>query len=185
MKKLLLLVISASLLSSAASAQATEASLKKETEAKNKAAREAKRKLNDAEINVQTSDAFYKDFGNIPVIKWVRTPEFDQAYFNNKHGQRTIAYYDATSTLVGTTTKKTFADLPVKAQEYINKKYPGYTKGPVVFFRDNDDNDADMIYYEQPFEDSDNYFIELSNGTETIVQQVTPDGEVAFFKKLK
>ena len=43
---------------------------------------------------------------------------------------------------------------------------------------------TDMILYGLQFEDQDNYFVELTKGKDKIVVQVTPEGDVFFFKQL-
>ena len=41
-----------------------------------------------------------------------------------------------------------------------------------------------MVMYGIQFDDSDNYFVELTKGTGKIVLRVNPGGTVFFFKKL-
>ena len=141
------------------------------------------RKLEGKEVDNLTRLAFYGDFGNIPVIKWERTENYDEATFM-KDGEATTAYYDADSKLVGTTSNKTFEDLPAAAQKSINAKYRDYTKGTVVFFDDNEANETDMILYGDQFADADNYFVDLKKDNNEIILQVNMIGDVSFFKKL-
>ena len=75
-----------------------------------KADKKELRKLEGSEVSYQSKQAFYKDFGNIPVSSWKRTMYFDEATFM-KDGQTMTAYYDFDSELVGTTTSKSFSDL--------------------------------------------------------------------------
>lgn len=145
--------------------------------------RTALRKLDDKEASYQSKQAFFKDFGNVEVLKWERSDNLDEATFM-KDGHQMKAYYDFDSELVGTTSNKLFSDLPVAGQQYIEKHYAGYIKGPVIFFDDNEYSDTDMILYGAQFEDADNYFIELSNDQEHLILQVNPEGNVLFFKKL-
>jgi hypothetical protein len=95
------------------------------------------------------------------------------------------AYYDAEAKLVGTTTQKTFADLPVVAQKEINKKYKGYRTGDVIFFDDNEKNETDMIMYHMQFDDADNYFVDMKKDAKEIILKVDMGGSVSFFKQLK
>jgi hypothetical protein len=142
------------------------------------------RKLRDNEVGYYTKQQFFSDFGNLPVIQWERTETFDKATFINNN-QVMTAYYDITSKLVGTTSHKTFDELPANAQKYIDKKYPGYDKQEVIFFDDNELNDTDMILYGNLFDDADNYFVDLKKDDKEIVLQVTMGGMVSFFKQLK
>ena len=95
------------------------------------------------------------------------------------------AYYDIDANLIGTTMDKTFDDLPAKAQKYINSKYGSYSKSGVIFFDDNEFNETDMVLYNQPFEDADNYFVELQKDNKEIILRVNMNGDVSFFKQLK
>lgn len=131
-------------------------------------------------------EEFKRDFGKVADVSWERYPFFDIAiYTKDKHQYK--AYYDRDSKLVGTTTVKTFADLPKNAQKHIQKEFGNYKVDKVVFFEDNQLNDNDMLLYGSQFEDADNYFVELSDlaNNKNIVVQVNPEGWVFFFKKLK
>jgi hypothetical protein len=142
------------------------------------------RKLEGSEVSYQSKEAFYKDFGNIPVTKWVRGMYYDEATFM-KDGQEMTAFYDYDSELVGTTTHKQFSDLPLSAQKYINKKYSDYSKGDVILFDDNEYNETDMFLYGSQFEDEDNYFVPLKKNNQEIILQVNMSGNVSLFKKLQ
>ena len=130
-----------------------------------------------------SKDAFYADFGDVPAVSWENELGFDVAMFT-KDGTDYKAFYDFNSKLVGTTTLKTFADLPERAQQDIKKHYNDYTVDKVVFFEDYEANDTDMLLYGAQFSDADNYFVEMSNKTRNIVLQVNSDG-VFFFSEPK
>ena len=150
----------------------------KETKAEKKEIRKMDKNLvSDLSIN-----AFYADFGKIPNVGWEKELGFDIALFT-KDGKDYKAYYDQDSKLVGTTNVIAFADLPKKSQEEIKKHYNDYTVDKVVFFEDNDANDADMLLYGTQFSDADNYFVEMSNKTKSIVVQTNADGELFFFSE--
>ena len=138
------------------------------------------KKLKGEEVGSMTKDAFISDFGNIPGVQWSRLDYYDEAIFT-KDGHKMSAYYDFDTKLVGTIQVKKYTDVPAKAQAYISKNYKGYTPGDVIFFNDNEQNETDMIVYGNQFADVDSYFVELSNGLNKLVVQVTPDGEVGFF----
>jgi hypothetical protein len=191
MKKLFVLSAAAFFLNATVNAQSEVGSvknektkLKKEKAKEEKKARMALRRLKGKEVSNESKTAFYNDFGNIPVTKWERTTNFDEATFT-KDGQVMKAYYDGESKLVGTTTQKTFADIPVSAQKLINKKYKGYRTGDVIFFDDNEKNETDMIMYRMQFDDADNYFVDMKKDAKEVILKVDMGGNVSFFKQLK
>ena len=94
------------------------------------------------------------------------------------------AYYDYNNELVGTSCFKTFADIPGNAQRKIRKEYGQYSIGAVVYFKDNEFNDSDMVLWNTPFESADEYFVELQKPHQNIIVQVNTEGNVSFFKQL-
>ncbi len=146
-----------------------------------KAEKKEMQKMDKHFVSNLSKDAFYADFGKIPRVSWENELGFDIALFT-KDGKDYKAFYDFNSKLVGTTTLKTFTDLPERAQEDIKKHYKDYTVDKVVFFKDNEANDADMLLYGTQFSDADNYFVEMSNKTKNIVLQVNSNG-VFFFSE--
>jgi uncharacterized protein YegP (UPF0339 family) len=194
MKKLLALSTAAVIFTATVNAQADVASIKKNEanlkqqesviKKEKKTERKELRKLSGKEVSEFSRQAFITDFGNIPVNKWERTVNYDEATFT-KDGVEMKAYYDADSKLVGTTSHKTFADIPAKAQKFIEAKYRGYSKTDVVFFDDNELNETDMVMYGNQFDDADNYFVDLKKDNKEIILQVTMSGEVSFFKQIK
>lgn len=142
------------------------------------------RKLKGNEIAYASKESFFSDFGNIAGVAWRREDNFDVADFT-KDGVKQSAFYDVDSKLVGVVMKKTFADLPQRAQTYINGKYKNYKKENVLLFDDNEENQTDMVMYRRPFEDADNYFIELSKGNEHFVLKCDMEGNVSYFASMK
>lgn len=145
-----------------------------------KETRQALRILKGSEVSFFSKQQFYQDFGNVPVSNWERNANFDEATFK-QNGKTYTAFYDDNSQLVGTTSEKAFTDLPMKAQEYINKKYDGYKVTDVLFYNDNELNETDMVLYNIQFDDIDSYFVELKKDNKSIVLQVSPKGDVDFF----
>jgi hypothetical protein len=194
MKKLIILPAVTFILATALNAQPSEASVKTEIASLNKQESVIKKeknkyrmelkKLGGKDVSYQAKQQFYIDFGDIPGVKWERTANFDRAIFTQNE-QTSIAYYDVDANLVGTTTNKTFADLPSRAQKYINSKYPGYSNRGVIFFDDNELNETDMVLYNLQFEDADNYFVGLKKDNSEVILKVNMKGDVSFFKRLK
>ena len=155
----------------------------KETKKVLKNERKTLHKLERSDVNIISKNSFTTDFGNVPDVRWRSSTFFDEATFT-RDGKEMIAYYDFDGKLVGTCSNKTFADLPVKAQSEIRKRYKDYTIGTVILFDDNEFNESDMMLYSIQFEDEDNYFVELTKNNSKIILKVTTAGAISFFKQL-
>jgi hypothetical protein len=145
--------------------------------------REERKELWLHSVNVATENQFYYDFPDAKDVSWTEG-QFAEATFYDGAVLKT-AYYDNDNDLIGTTTKVDYSALPVRAKQYIDKKYSGYKVEKVILFDDNEANDTDMSLFNQPFDDEDTYFPLLSNGTKQIILEVTSDGAVSFFKNYK
>lgn len=191
-----LIIASLAILFSAATIQAQEeyASVKQDVAKANKEGgitkkekreeRKALRKLEGPQASYQSKEQFEQDFDKATDVHWKRTKYFDEATFV-QDGQKMIAFYDYKNDLVGTTQTKSFTDLPAVAQQFINKKYKDAHVEKVILFDDNEINETDMLLYNHQFDDEDNYFVELQQGTKEIVLQVDMSGEVSFFTTMQ
>ncbi|MDF2192429.1 hypothetical protein [Paraflavitalea sp. CAU 1676] len=157
---------------------------RKEKREEKREARRELRKLEGPAVSYQSKEQFAIDFGVLPDVTWSRTKYFDEATFE-KDGQTTTAYYDIMNNLVGTTAVKTFSDVPVAGQHYIQKKYKDYTIEKVILFDDNEANETDMLLFGEPFDDADNYFVELQKDNKQIIVRVDSSGSVFYFTTLK
>jgi len=186
MKKLAILSLTLFFALSAVQGQTQKAGKEQAKETKKEAKKErvALRKLEGTMVSDQSKNAFNADFKGATNVQSKRVNTFDEFSFTSKDGQKMKAFYDYNSVLVGTTQDKTAADIPVKGLQEIKKIYKDYIIGPVVFYDDNEANDTDMILYGIQFDDADNYFVELSKGTKKMIVEVTPEGNVSFFKDL-
>jgi hypothetical protein len=186
MKKLAILTINFLIVFAVAQGQTQKASQEKAKETKKelKAQRTPLKKLEGKVVDRRAMDSFSTDFPGAKDAVWTRVGTFDEASFTSKDGQKMKAFYDYNAKLVGTTTHKTFADVPESGQKEIKKGYKDYTVGQVVFFDDNEANDTDMILYNTQFDDEDNYFVEMIKGTKKVILQVKSNGQVFFFKEL-
>jgi len=159
----------------------------KSERATKKEARVEKRELRKLEssniVSVKSKNSFYTDFGNMSDVKWRSSDYYDEATFT-KNGIETTAFYDFYGDLVGTTQVKTLADVPLKGQKAIQKKYSDFTVGPVIFYDDNEFNSMDMLLYNTEFQDEDNYFVELTKGADRKVVRIDMAGNIYFFKQL-
>jgi hypothetical protein len=155
----------------------------KDARAEKKEAKKEFREPGDDDVSVLAKDHFYADFGDLNA-RWKRTRYFDEASFV-QDGKSMVAYYDMDAGLVGTTTPSDFSAIPASAQRDIKKHFKGYDIGPVTLLDDNEANSSDMIFYGSSVSDEDNYFVELSKGSKTVIVQVNMEGAVSFFKELK
>lgn len=155
---------------------------KKEIKKEKKENRITLKRMEGTDVAYGSKQEFYRIYGNTTDVKWTRAQYMDEAVFN-KDGVATTSYFDADGHLVGTTSVKTFADLPADAQRRIKKDYKDYSVERVVFFDDNEDVDTDMILYGQQFDDKDNYFAELKKDNKRVVVQVSTNGQVGFFSE--
>jgi hypothetical protein len=129
--------------------------------------------------------SFYENFGNIPVQQWIGESQFDKAIFM-KEGKLTTAYFAKDGQFIGTMQDATYADLPVQAQRFIEKKYGVASVQKILDYDDNEDSEARMSFNGFPLPDADNYFVMVRNkNQEDIVFQVSHDGEVSFFESIK
>jgi hypothetical protein len=132
--------------------------------------------------NYSTEQHFEIDFPNATNVSWKRAG-FEEAAFT-LNGKEMKAFYDYDHELIGTTTTVDYSAMPEVARKYIAKHYHDYTPTQLILFDDNEYNDSDMILYGNPFDDADNYFVELSNNNKTIVLQVNMQGLVSYFKDI-
>ena len=185
MKRLAIVLIALFLFVAIGQIQAQQANQesKKEVKKEKKAERVALRKLNGEVVSDVSKSSFYKDFGNIQNVVWVRSEYNDEATFT-KNGRDLTAYYDADGNLVGTTCVMAFNDIPDLVQKNIMKAYKDAKPGKVIFYDDNEPNTTDMILYGIQFDNPDSYFVELTQGNKTFIVNCDTKGNVEFFKQL-
>lgn len=185
MKKLALLLMTFLFAFSVVQAQTQKAEKGKVQEVKKeqKTERVPLKKLEGIVVSETAKNSFLADFPKASTPSWRRAGTYDEVVFTID-GKKMTAFYDYRGKLVGTTSAKMFTDLPSKAQQEIKTRYKDYTIGPVIFFKDNDLNDTDMILWATQFDDEDLYFVELTKGTSKIIVRVTPAGFVSLFKEL-
>jgi hypothetical protein len=142
--------------------------------------------LEGKEVSTQNIEAFNKDFGDEDIIvgQSIRGKNFDEFRFL-RAGEAVTAFYDADAQLIGTTTEKSFWDLPLKTEAYINNTYPDYAAKEVILFDDNEQNESDMVLYGQQFAEKDNYFVTLVKDNQAIIIRVNMAGEVYPFSKFR
>jgi hypothetical protein len=151
----------------------------KDPKKESKSGRMSPRRLEGNSVSVAAKENFEATYKWIPV-KWARGNFFDEATFT-KDGKMQTAYYDSEGKLVGITTESSFSELPAKGQREIKSRYKDYSIGKIIFYDDNVFSESDMLLYGLQFDDTNNYFVEMSKGTRKIVLRVTTSGYVEFF----
>lgn len=146
------------------------------------ATKEPKKEKKFTTPNYSTEQHFLGDFPGATDVKWY-TNGVDEVNFM-LNGKAMTAFYDFDNSLIGTTSKADYNDLPQAARKYIEKHFQDYTPQDIILFDDNEYNDSPMELYETSFDDEDNYFVELANNNKKIVLQVSRDGLVSFFKDI-
>jgi hypothetical protein len=177
------LVLFTSITASAAALPHASRNGRKEQKQERKELRMAKREQALTEPMYQTQQQFERDFPKATHVTWSRS-EFEKASFLNEDGLAMSAFYDYENNLVGTTFFTDYSVIPEKAQKAIAKAYGGYTVGPVVMFDDNENNETDMLMFGTPFENRDNYFIELKKEGRKIIVESDMAGNVSWFREL-
>jgi hypothetical protein len=186
MKKLAILVITTMFTASMIDAQSQSPS-ENESKAPSREAGTAKAPIistGNESVSFESQNSFDIDYPKVSDVAWEKTGSIDQVNFVSD-GQKMSAYYDNDGNLIGTTTSKTLADLPEKAQKILSSKYADYTVGPVIFYHDNDKNDANMVLWATEFDSEDLYFAQLNKGSDKIAVEITPSGDVSYFTQIK
>lgn len=158
---------------------------KRQLNKQEKAVRKEEKTERKSEVSYMTRQQFLSDFPNAANPVYTVGKNFEEVHFAD-NGHTYIAFYDHDSKLVGTTTPKAFSDLPENAQRDIEKRYEakGFTIDRVIMFDDNEYNDTDMWLYNQPFDDQDAYFVELSKNGHKMILDVSMLGLVEFFQDM-
>ncbi|MEO6681349.1 MAG: hypothetical protein ABIN48_00865 [Ginsengibacter sp.] len=192
MKKLFFISVVFFGLATAADAQATIETLKSEIKADKKVgdkadariARKELRKLEGNEVSYNSTKAFEEMYPHIKLVSTERLKNYDEFDFM-KDGHQIAAFFDENASLVATTQKISYKDLPQKAKGYIAKKYPGYIPVTVLYLDNNEKNPTDMILYNNTqLEPVDSYVVELSNGLKAIALQIEINGSVHYFARV-
>lgn len=140
--------------------------------------------LESHDVNRLTQKQFAIDFSDIKDVIWHKLEYCDKATFLN-NGCLTKAYYNASHELMGTTTHKTLADLPEKAQAKINDEYGDYEKSHVIYYDASDIVNSEIVIYDREYSEPDSYYIELTKNDSEVVLGFNNQGKLIFNKKIK
>ena len=130
-------------------------------------------------------DQFHTDFGSVKNATWKKLDHLNlDAVSFNKNGKNLTAYYNEDGNLIGTTSVKSFNDLPREGQQEIKDEYAGYTIGTVILFRNDNVSPEESPVFGSQYQFSQNYFVEMAKGNKRIVVQVNPVGMIYYFRSL-
>lgn len=133
-------------------------------------------------VNVLTLKRFNRDFYSVTGAVWEKSKSLDKVTFV-KDDSKMVAYYNAASKLVGTSSAGTSAGMPDQALTDIQSRYKDYAIGSVIFFDRNEANAISKLIYGTKLKE-ENYLVELTNGQNTIIVQVKVKGETAIFHQV-
>ena len=142
-----------------------------------------KKKTVVSRVNDASLKSFTKDFGDISNVTWVKMDDYDEAVFT-KEGHTMNAYYDANGELIGTTTLKTFGDLPLVGQQNLKVLFWNYSILQVIYYQSNPSNKELLKLWKTDITDPDTYLVEMNYGFRRLVLYVDHQGKVSLFKRL-
>jgi hypothetical protein len=125
-------------------------------------------------ISSSVKKRFQQDFGSFAVVKWEKSGSYAKGTFN-RNGSAVSAWYDKDAKLVGTSSARSFSDMPGKAREKINSVYSDYHVVSVQGF--------DSVRGNKSI-GAPNWLVELSDGTAKIIVKVNTSGETTLVKKI-
>lgn len=135
-------------------------------------------------IPVATQNEFAADFSNVQNVTWKADDGYNEADFtmNNKS---MMAFFNYDNELLGQGYYVDYADLPEKGRERIAKDYQDYVPEKAMFYHDDLDDDNDFLNFFGNFLQEEAYFVLLRKDTKEIVVQVTENGDVSYFSKVR
>jgi len=125
-------------------------------------------------ISSSVKKRFQQDFGSFAVVQWEKSGSYAKATFY-RNGSAVSAWYNKDAKLVGTSSARSFSDMPGNARQKINSFYSDYYVVSVQGFdsaRGNRPNGAQT------------WLVELSDGTAKIIVKVNASGETTLVKKI-
>jgi hypothetical protein len=125
-------------------------------------------------ISSSAKKRFQQDFGPVSSVRWEKSGSYSKATFN-RNGSTVSAWYNKDAKLVGTSSSRSFSDMPGKAQETITSAYNDYYVVSVQGF--------DSARGNRPV-GAQNWLVELSDGTAKIIVRVNASGEATLLKKI-
>lgn len=163
-----------------ANAQVNNNDSKKEKKIERKIEKKKLKSIVISKVSDASKNSFQNDFGNIQDVTWIKTDEYEEAIFT-KGGHKMNAYYDNKAQLIGTTTLKTFADLPQQGQTNLKILFRNFAIKQVIFYNDNEPNKTPLKLYGKVIEDTDTFLVEMVYGFRRYVVYIDQKGRVSLF----
>lgn len=128
---------------------------------------------------------FSSDFVKAKNVIWTITTNTQKADFV-VDGVAKTAFYNLSGTYLGLTEEVSYKIIPTEAQEEIAKSYEGYAVGKVIKFKSAESETPNFMNSQITQTDGTlNYFVSLKKAGVEILVQVSEQGGVSFFQKVK
>lgn len=122
---------------------------------------------NGEEANTRAISNLKKEYQNAKNIEWKVTPQYTKAAFK-WNGQYLEVFYNNEGETIAESKFINTTELPLKAQQFINKKYADYTITEAVEFNSEENG----LYY----------FVSVNKDNSKQILQITTDGTVSLFR---
>jgi hypothetical protein len=120
-------------------------------------------------VSTKIKDAFANKFEGAKNINWKTNVNFVKATFELK-GELVEAFYGLDGNIIGTSRSISLQNLPLDAQNEMDKKYSGYKTTESIVF----EGVEETVYY-----------VSLENEKQAVILKITAEGETSIYKKTK
>ncbi|GAB3925775.1 hypothetical protein [Mucilaginibacter myungsuensis] len=135
-------------------------------------------------VPVTVLNQFNSEFSGAKNVTWTVSDSAPKADFV-VDGVSKTAFYNISGDFVGVTQEATINDLPAYGVKQISKLYAGYNTGQVIKFVAEDPEMPNFTNSPLTAPTTTNYYVSLTKGNKEILVQVSVDGTVSYFKKVK
>ena len=119
------------------------------------------------ETNAKAVSNLKKEYRNARNIEWKVTPDYTKASFN-WNGQHLEVFYNNEGETIAESKMINTTNLPLKAQQFINKKYADYNVAEAVEFNSEESG----LYY----------YVSVTKDNTKQILKITSDGGVSPFR---
>ncbi len=117
--------------------------------------------------NLKAAINLQKEFSNAQNVEWKTTPDYIKASFK-WNDQDLQVFYNESGETIAVSRKISENNLPLKAQQTIEKKYAGYTVNESIEYT----SEKNGLYY----------YVSLVKGDAKQIIQVSTEGDITLFK---
>lgn len=118
-------------------------------------------------VTIKMLSHFSENYSNAINVKWTTADVYVKATFT-QNSKKWEVFYDNEGNLYGTSRTVSFSELPVKAANYINRKYADYTIHETIEF----DSAEEGIHY----------YVSVQQKHKRYILRAEPNGWVSVFK---